>query len=486
MYFRTRIFAISILTVSTVLAVVISLSWSRIMTLELDHLDSRLCMEAKRIVPTPRPLEQIVGRKDSGLLDSQFLDSQFSDGKFIDDLVDKLRINSPSQLMLFVKSNEKSNPSKSEKTDLQSIIPTLNWTREDPSEITGKNRSHPICQFSSFDYEQKQWRISSFQAPDYESFIAVDVAATTTELKSTLWSALVFIIPFSLLLSALGAWFIATNTIKPINRLHKSMSTVTQKDLRHRLSEDKEDKEFKVLIDAYNTMLNRLESSFQQTSRFTADAAHELKTPLTVLTGKLEQAVVAENSSSLDLNAILDEVGHLSAITRKLLLLSQADVGSMALHLEPIDMTELLDELTADMALLSEDLVPNCSIEQGLIVNGDLTLLKQLLNNLLVNVMRYSLHGKGVTVQGSQNDSSIDVLIRNDCQSISHSVRQQLFERFYRGEPEHTQGISGSGLGLGLAREIARAHGGDLILEQSEETAFSVRLWLPTRLSSAT
>ncbi|WP_352311372.1 HAMP domain-containing protein, partial [Psychrobacter sp. W2-37-MNA-CIBAN-0211] len=89
-----------------------------------------------------------------------------------------------------------------------------------------------------------------------------------------------------LLLSILGAWIISTNTIKPINRLHKAMDKVTQKDLSHRLPEHKEDKEFKMLIDAYNMMLDRLEDSFQQVSRFTADAAHELKTPLTVLRGK--------------------------------------------------------------------------------------------------------------------------------------------------------------------------------------------------------
>jgi signal transduction histidine kinase len=226
-------------------------------------------------------------------------------------------------------------------------------------------------------------------------------------------------------------------------------------------------------------MLDRLEDSFQQISRFTADAAHELKTPLTVLRGKLEQAVLSEDSSQLDLNSILDEVGHLSAITRKLLLLSQADSRSMALHFEAIDMTDLLDDLTADMELLAEDLVLHCSIERALTLKGDRVLLGQLFNNLLVNVMHYSLHDKGVTIAAKSHESRIEVVISNYCEPISDEIRNQLFDRFYRGESEQMHGISGSGLGLSLAREIARAHAGDLVLEATESNVFSMKLSLP-------
>ena len=472
MYFRSRIFAISILTVSAVLAVVITLSWSRIMKVELDHLDSRLCMEAKRIMPKFDAIDSPPELTISG-------DTELSGIRLIDDLVGKLRISSPDQLMIFVESTEHGILTKSEGAEVQQVISSLNWGRADLLEPTDKNRVNIRCQFVFFEHQQNEWRASFIHAHHTQSFIAVDVASTTSELKSTLREVLIVVIPLSFLLSIIGAWFIATNTIRPIKRLHKSMDMVTQKDLSHRLPEHKEDKEFKVLIDTYNTMLNRLEESFQQTSRFTADAAHELKTPLTVLRGKLEQAVISEDSSQLDLNAILDEVGQLSAITRKLLLLSQADSGSMALHLETINITDLLDELTSDMELLSDELVLHCSIERELITKGDIVLLRQLLNNLLVNVMRYSLHEKGVTIHASQNESSIEVLISNFCHPISSEVRSQLFDRFYRGEPEQLQGISGSGLGLSLAREIARAHGGDLTLEPGKKDVVAMRLLLP-------
>lgn len=464
MHFRTRIFVISILSVSAVLAIVITLSWSRIMQVELGRLDDRLCMEAKRTIfrldrrGFPRHL---VPSKGAELTVDQL--SAY--------LVDKLRVSSSQQLMFRVEAREFNRLLETEGVDLNELIKTLNWV--------SIGHAGDRCQRASFEYQGNPWQVAFLQVNGKSSLIAVEASATTHELKSTLEEALILVVPISLLLSVLGAWLIASNTIRPINHLQRAMGLVTQKDLSHRLSGVKEDKEFQQLIEAYNMMLDRLEDSFQQISRFTADAAHELKTPLTVLRGKLEQAVLSGDSSQLDLNAILDEVGQLSAITRKLLLLSQADAGSMALHLEPINITNLLDELIADMELLLEEQVIHCSIERELITKGDIVLLRQLLNNLLANVIRYSLMDKGVTIQARQDRNAIEVLISNNCRPITSDVRNQLFDRFYRGEPEYSQGITGSGLGLSLSREIARAHGGDLTLEPSSEDVVSMKLWIP-------
>ncbi|RKF19970.1 HAMP domain-containing protein [Alginatibacterium sediminis] len=472
MYFRNRIFAMSILTVSAVLALVTSLSWSRIMTVELAHLDNRLCMEAKRMLPRTKP-----NAPPSRL--SMMDDPNYSTDKLVDDLVDKLRINQASELMLLVNSDEQGILAQSTNLNVQNIVSSLSLYTNTNDGVATKKPSELECQLVSFDHLDNQWRSGFASDGHFHSFIAVEVSATTSDFINTLRTALIVVIPFSVLLCILGAWFIASNTMRPINRLNRSMEKVTQKDLSHRLPMRKEDKEFEALINTYNVMLNRLEDSFQQTSRFTSDAAHELKTPLTVLRGKLEQAVTHADPSQLDLNAILDEVGHLSAITRKLLLLSQADSGSMALHLEPLNITELLDVMTADFELFSEDLVIRCSIQRDLIAKADSVLFRQLLNNLLVNAVRYSVHERGINIQAKQNGSVIEIQISNYCLPLSVDHRRQLFDRFYRGDPAHTQGISGSGLGLSLSREIARAHGGDLILESSNPDVVAMLLVLP-------
>lgn len=462
MRFRTRIFAISILTVGAVLATVILLSWSRIVQVELGRLDERLCMEARRTIPRPGGFPRnLTVPGQTGVALTQLLD----------DLADKLRVASSGQLMLRVESGEHNLLVESAGTDMVGLIDSLDWV--------SRGQHDERCRLASFEYQQNPWRAGWIQNAGRSSFVAVNVSATTSELESTLQQVLIAVVPISLLLSILGGWLISSHTIRPISHLHRAMDLVTQKDLSHRLSGQKEDREFQVLIEAYNTMLDRLEDSFRQISRFTADAAHELKTPLTVLRGKLEQAVLTENPAQLDLNAILDEVGQLSAITRKLLLLSQADAGSMALHLEPMDISELLDELISDMELLSERLVIHRDIERDLIARVDIVLVRQLLNNLLANVMRYSLPDRAVTIQARQNGSFIEVLISNYCIPMSDDVRKHLFDRFFRGGPEHTCGVSGSGLGLSLSREIARAHGGDLSLEPSSQEIVLMKLSLP-------
>jgi len=462
MHFRTRIFAISILTVGAVLATIITLSWSRIVQVEQGRLDERLCMETRRTLPRfdasgfPRNLV-LPGNTEVAL------------EPLLADLQDKLRVDQPEQLMFRIESG-----------DPELLIATAAGGSDLIGSLDWVNRGQGgRCLLAYFEHQGAPWRAGLLQAGERRSFIAVDVAASTSELESTLREALIAVLPISLLLSVLASWLISSHTIRPVRRLQQAMGLVTQKDLSQRLSAQGEDKEFQVLIEAYNTMLDRLEDSFQQISRFTADAAHELKTPLTVLRGKLERAVLAEDPAQLDLNAILDEVGQLAAITRKLLLLSQADAGSMVLHREPVNLSELLDELLADMELLSEGQEVHCAIERGLIIQADLVLMRQLLNNLLANLMRYSLPEEGVSIQARQNGAVVELLISNGCRPISAAVRKQLFDRFYRGEPEHTRGAAGSGLGLSLSREIARAHGGDLTLETSAEDHFVIRLSLP-------
>lgn len=465
MHFRTRIFAISILTVSVVLATVITLSWSRILQVELERLDARLCMETRRMIPRfdeqGAPRNRIVPGEAGAIAEP-----------LLADLVSKLRVGSPDMLMFRIESADPVLQIATADKRIRALMETLDWVAANPG-------GGP-CQVASFEHQGRPWRAAFLPLDGKNSFIAVDVAATNSELKDTLREALIVVVPISLLLSVLASWLISSHAIRPINHLQRAMGLVTQKDLGQRLSGHREDREFQVLIEAYNTMLDRLEDSFQQISRFTADAAHELKTPLTVLRGKLEQAVLAEDPSQLDLNAILDEVGQLAAITRKLLLLSQADSGSMALHREPVNITGLLDELIADMELLEDGLEVECDLEPGLTTQGDLVLLRQLLNNLLANVIRYALPGGEVSVRAGQGDGAIEVLISNACLPMSTEVRGQLFDRFYRGEPEHARGASGSGLGLSLSREVARAHGGDLTLEPSTEDRFVMRLSLPS------
>ena len=268
--------------------------------------------------------------------------------------------------------------------------------------------------------------------------------------------------------------------MRPVTRLQQAMASVTQKALSARIPVQGEDREFAALMEVYNTMLARLEKSFQQASRFSSDAAHELKTPLTILQGQIEQALLEATQPALQtkLVSLLDEVARLSDITRKLLLLSQADAGYLAIQKTPIDATQMLDDLAADLHMLVTTQRVECGIDRHLTLSGDAVLLRQLFNNLISNAVRYGLPGGWIKLDARAHAGGIQVDISNNSIPIKADNRARFFDRFFRGDAAHNRQVEGSGLGLSLSREIALAHGGDLRLLPSPSDTVTLRLTL--------
>lgn len=483
--FRTRLFVIAGLIVGSVLALVMGLGWSSVLAYEVERLDERLCLEARRLATQP-----VMGQ-DLPRLES--------------DLLGKLHLSSPGQFMFRLEPSG-GGPDFQTPNWHSGLAPDdALWASAKRSKLFGRpngpaDRPPPprrdddfrpgprdrlpppgTCVLTSFDVPGGQWRAALFTLPRGRSVLAADLAATKAELQGAVQQALKLVVPLAVALTALGAWLLSALTMRPVNRLRDAMKGVTQRALSQRLPAAGEDREFKELIDAFNTMLARLEASFQQASRFSADAAHELKTPLTILQGRIEQAINKSDQRAIqsDLTELLDEVGRLSAITRKLLLLSQADAGQLALQLAPIDLTALLDELASDAQMLLSGQTLHCAIEQQLALRGDAVLLRQLLNNLLSNAVRYCRPGGWIRLSAHAQAGCIEVVFSNATQVIAAADRARFFDRFFRGDASHNRNIDGNGLGLSLAREIARAHGGNLTLEASAPDEVKLRLALP-------
>lgn len=483
--FRTRLLLIAALTVATVLATVLALIWSSTLKFEVERLDEQLCMEARRIATRPTD-----GGKNLEL-----------------DLLGKLRLSSAGQLMAHFEPAFDDAGFQLGQARLGRSIDALPWqaarhfnqtsAREQPAPppppppefapppeflIQGP-RPRGSCSLASFEQQNRHWHAALFNFPRGRSFVAADLAAPKAELQQILQQALTIVIPLALALTGLGAWLLASLSMKPLNRLREAMKNVDQKALDQRLPNSGEDREFKELIDAYNTMLGRLEASFMQASRFSADAAHELKTPLTILRGRIEQAISRSDNRAiqLDLSTMLDEVSRLASITRKLLLLSQADAGQLALNMSQINLNQLLETLFEDMLMQQQGQQLQRDISPGLTLRGDADLLTQLFNNLFSNALRYCPADGLIQISARPHKQGIELIVSNSCQPITPQERQRLFERFYRGDAAHNRAIDGHGLGLSLALEIARAHGGKLSLQPSAPDRFQLQLWLPSR-----
>lgn len=289
------------------------------------------------------------------------------------------------------------------------------------------------------------------------------------------------------MLRLMGQWIKANtrhiaNDQSQIQRLSATIRHVSAQGLDRRIPSGPEDKDFAELIAVFNEMLERLERSFKQASRFSGDAAHELKTPLAILQGQIEQAInQAEAGSSFQimLTGILDEVRRLTSISKRLLLLSQADAGRLRLHRTPFNLSVSLRDIVEDARMLAPHLQVHADIATEIILEVDAELLRQALLNLLSNAIKYNIEGGWIRFSTSQWDGRVEVCVTNTSLAISIADRALLFERFYRADPAHSRKIEGAGLGLSLAREIVRAHGGDLLLAESPEGEAHFCLSLP-------
>jgi heavy metal sensor kinase len=292
-------------------------------------------------------------------------------------------------------------------------------------------------------------------------------------------------IPIALLLLISIGWFLARLALRPANTIARTARNVTALHLNERIPFAKADHEFKQLIEVINQMLERLEASFLQAIRFSADAAHELKTPLTILQGQLEAALQQALDGSADQQAYkesLDEVQRLKLIIRKLLLLAQADSGKLPLNAETFDFCQMVENLREDISILNPDIHVIAEIEPGISIQADKALIAQVIQNLGGNAVKFSQGASPITLTLSANDE-IEFTITNRGQTIPEKDRDRIFERFYRADKAHSRKTDGTGLGLSLAREIALAHGGSLELTDSTEGATTFILKLPPNIT---
>lgn len=336
--------------------------------------------------------------------------------------------------------------------------------------------------FTTQHTSTETWRIGAARFSYTQIAVSVSLQTIEGEMQA-IRNIFVISICVVLILITGGAWWLSGNALRPIGQLTEAIKQVTVKGLDRRVPLSETDVEFVELIQVFNQMLENLERNFKQASRFSGDAAHELKTPLAILQGELErtlQQAEPESQIQQNLSSLLDEVRRLSGIVRKLLLLSLADAGRMNLHRIEVNLSEILAQVEEDIELLAPHLKVQTEIETQLRVLGDRDLLIQVVQNLVSNAIKYNLPDGWIRINAKQQGAKVLITITNSSKNILEGDRERIFERFYRGDPARTRSeeVEGTGLGLSLSREIARAHGGDLILDSTlpNQTAFTLNL----------
>lgn len=325
-------------------------------------------------------------------------------------------------------------------------------------------------------------RVGVFRYDGYNVTLGVELSGVAKEMEHAR-TAFFFSLPLALGVLAFGAWLIASRAMKPIRKLTDAASGMSVAKLDERIEQGNEDREFSDLIQVFNGMLERLERSFHQATRFSADAAHELKTPLTVLQGHLESALQEapdDSDQQRRLALLLDETQRLRGITRRLLLLAQADAGQLTVRGAPTGVGELIQELLEDYEMQSPRIRFSTTIEENAIALVDRSLLAQILQNLLSNAAKYNDDENPwieVACESVEGEMRIDV--SNGGVGVPEASKDRLFDRFTRVDSARNREVDGFGLGLNLSREFARAMGGELKLLDSVPGKTRFRLTVP-------
>lgn len=315
------------------------------------------------------------------------------------------------------------------------------------------------------------WRLGVMGNDELRLVVGLNYDPTRAEL-SRMRNVFLAVLPVALLLVGGGGWLVAGRALSPLSNISQLAERVTAHGLDQRIPASNEDPEIARLIHVLNGMMDRLEAGFRQATRFSADASHELKTPLAIMQGEVEnalQAAVPGASEQRVFSNLLEEIQRLKRITRGLLLLSQADAGELKLTREPVDLSADLEAMMEDARALAADsnLQFSLDIPPGLWIRADRGLLDMALLNLVHNAVKYNEPGGPVGVKLAAEKDRLVLTLSNGGPGIPAGDQFRVFERFFRVDSARNRAKDGLGLGLSLAREILHAHGGRLVLKES-------------------
>ena len=284
-------------------------------------------------------------------------------------------------------------------------------------------------------------------------------------------------------LALLGGNFLASRSLRPIEEIASELEKIESENLAYRLAVSPTRDEVARVRLAINRMLDRLEGSFRRIRGFTADAAHELRTPLAALQCRLEVALNKARSSAEYRETVADalsETGALGRTVNDLLLLARMDAQADSLPMEAVPVKQLLAELEEVFSVAAREKGLSLSVEcaEECLVLGNRDLLRRLLGNLIDNGLLYTPSGGTVTVQATSDGKEGVICVTDTGVGIPGELQEKIFERFVRADDSRSREAGGTGLGLSICRSIANLHRGMITVRSKlgQGSTFEVRL----------
>ena len=290
---------------------------------------------------------------------------------------------------------------------------------------------------------------------------------------------------FSTLLSLLGGvitFFISGLALKPLCDFSKKIEEVQAQNLSDSRIEENKFSELNQLSVSYNKMLERLSEAFKLQRQFTANAAHELRTPLAVMQLQIDlynSSKHPDNDTSAQqtISMITEQTERLSKMVRTLLDMSELQTIARD---EEIAISALVEEVLADLEPLAQEkginLIEKC--DNVLLMGSDI-LIYRLVYNLVENAIKYNFSGGTVTVNATQQNSQLHLTVEDTGNGIPEELKERIFEPFFRLDKSRSRELGGVGLGLALVREIVRVHNGSILVKNNANSGTTFEVIFP-------
>lgn len=322
--------------------------------------------------------------------------------------------------------------------------------------IYTKNGHDFICVQNEFTYDGDVYSVKLFKASLDNIFYVKYIAMR-----------LLYIDIVGFLFAGLIGIYISHTMLKPVRKIRETAERISVEDLSQRIEISGPDDDLKELSITFNSMIDRLERSFEQQSRFVSDASHELRTPISVIKGyanlinrwgKDDPEILQEA-----VNNILEETDHMSVMIKNLLFLARSDQHRAHIQKQPMSLNDAVRDIAKDLSVTDEKINIITDIcDKDMVIDGDPDLIKQMLWIYTENAVKYSGKEKTITYRVFSEGQYACVSVKDNGCGINKEDLPHIFERFYRVDKSRNKNIPGTGLGLSIAKWIIDVHSGSV------------------------
>ncbi len=317
----------------------------------------------------------------------------------------------------------------------------------------------------------------------YTLMLFAEMEHVDEELQGVIHVLLVTI-PVAIFVAAALSYFLAYKALAPVEQLSRLSNEITAESLDRRLPIPNPNDELGHLARTINSMIARLEKSFAEVRRFTGDASHELRTPITIIRSEAEMGTDAADDSNAARSrfaSILEECNRLAIATSQLLTLSRNESGAVRVVREPVDVRAMLLGVAESLESRSSSrqLQVTLRCAEGVGVVSDTERLRQVFHNLVENAIKYTPVGGKVEIEARSTAEGLAVDVSDTGIGIGEEHREKVFDRFYRINTAGSSDDDGVGLGLSIVKSILDSLGGMISLVRSQPGATTFRVYVP-------